>query len=431
MRIILTTFGSLGDLHPYLAISSALKDRGHQPVIATSLFYKDKVEKAGIGFHAIRPDFPDAKTAAALMVRVMDHRKGSEVVVRELVMPHLRDSYDDLLEAVRGADLLVSHVITYAARLVAEKTGIPWASTILAPMCFLSAYDPPVLPPAPWLTKLRFLGPWFHRPLHGVLKWSIRSWSEPWHRLRAELGLPPTKENPMFEGQHSPRLVLALFSRLLAEKQPDWPAQTVVTGFPFYDERNSNGLPPALAAFLEKGPPPIVFTLGSSAVMSPGLFWETSVAVAEKLKQRAVLLVGSEPGNCPANLPDSVMAVDYVPHAALFPRASVIVHQGGVGTTAQAMKSGRPMLVMPFSHDQPDNANCVVRLGIARTISPKQYTVERAAVEIRLLLENPSYGKRASQVGQEIQRENGVENICNALESLSGVGVTSPGSKSL
>lgn len=89
------------------------------------------------------------------------------------------------------------------------------------------------------------------------------------------------------------------------------------------------------------------------------------------------------------------------------------------------------MLVMPFSHDQPDNANCVVRLGIARTISPKQYTVERAAVEIRLLLENPSYGKRASQVGQEIQRENGVENICNALESLSGVGVTSPGSKSL
>src|ERR1700677_4735242 len=125
MRIILTTFGSLGDLHPYLAIASTLKDRGHQLVIATSLFYKDKVEKAGVEFHAVRPDFPDAKTAAALMERVMDHRKGSEVVIRELVMPHLRDSYDDLLEAVRGADLLVSHVITYTARLVAEKTGIP------------------------------------------------------------------------------------------------------------------------------------------------------------------------------------------------------------------------------------------------------------------------------------------------------------------
>ena len=171
MRIILTTFGSLGDLHPYLAIAHALKDRGHQPVIATSLFYKDKVEKAGIEFHAVRPDFPDAKTAAALMDRVMDHKKGSEVVIRELVMPHLRDSYDDLLEAVRGADLLVSHVITYTARLVAEKTGIPWASTILAPFCFLSAYDPPVLPPAAWLAKLRFLGPWFHRPLLGFLKW--------------------------------------------------------------------------------------------------------------------------------------------------------------------------------------------------------------------------------------------------------------------
>ena len=87
--------------------------------------------------------------------------------------------------------------------------------------------------------------------------------------------------------------------------------------------------------------PPIVFTLGSSAVMSPGLFYETSAAVAEKLKQRAVLLVGSELGNCPVSLPEGVMAVDYVPHAALFPRASVIVHQGGVGTTAQAMRSGR------------------------------------------------------------------------------------------
>jgi UDP:flavonoid glycosyltransferase YjiC (YdhE family) len=165
--------------------------------------------------------------------------------------------------------------------------------------------------------------------------------------------------------------------------------------------------------------------------MSPGLFWQTSVAVAEKLKQRAVLLVGSEPGNCPANLSDGVLAVDYVPHAALFPRASVIVHQGGVGTTAQAMKSGRPMLVMPFSHDQPDNAHCVVRLGIARTIPARRYNLARTVSETGKLLADPAYGKRASQVGQEIQRENGVENICNALESLSGVGVTSPGSKSL
>src|SRR5271155_5465008 len=153
--------------------------------------------------------------------------------------------------------------------------------------------------------------------------------------------------------------------------------------------------------------------------MSPGLFWETSVAVAEKLKQRAILLVGSEPGNCPSNLPDGVMAVDYVPHAALFPRASVIVHQGGVGTTAQAMKSGRPMLVMPFSHDQPDNANCVVRLCISRTIPARRYNVARAAAEIGNLLADLSYSKRASQVGREVQRENGVENICNALESLS------------
>ena len=423
MRIILTTFGSLGDLHPYLAIASALKARGHQPVVATSLFYKDRVEQAGVEFHAVRPDVPDPRTFAVWMERIMDKRKGSEVVIRELIMPFLRESYDDLLQTVPGADLLVSHVITFTARLVAEKTGIPWVSTILAPFCFFSPFDPPVVSIAPWLAKLRFLGPRFHQPLFALLKWAVRSWSEPWHRLRADLGLPPTRQNPMFEGQHSPRLVLALFSRFLAQKQPDWPTQAVVTGFPFYEEPASNGLPSALAAFLENGPPPLVFTLGSSAAVSPGRFYKTSAVVAAKLKQRAVLLVGWEPGSRPANLPEGVLAVDYVSYAALFPRASVIVHQGGVGTTAQAMRSGRPMLVMPFSNDQPDNASRVVRLGMARTISPQSYTVARAAAEIRQLLANPTFGQRAAQVGQEIHREHGVANACDALERLIGRGV--------
>ncbi len=418
MRVVLTTFGSLGDLHPYLAIAAGLKDRGHRPILATSLFYKDRVEKAGFGFHAVRPDMPDAATIAAVMDRVMNQRRGTEVVVRELVMPHVRESYDDLLEAVAGADLLVSHVITFMARLVAEKTGVPWVSTMLAPIGFFSAYDPPVLSPMPWLAKLRFLGPAFHRPVLGMVKWAVRSWSEPWHRLRAELGLPPTRQNPIFEGQHSPRLVLALFSRLLAPKQPDWPGQTLVTGFPFDPEQESNSLPPALAAFLDNGPPPLVFTLGSSAVMTAGRFYETSAAVAQQLKHRAVLLIGSDPGNRPRALPDSILAVEYVPHAALFPRARVIVHQGGIGTTAQAMRAGRPMLVMPFANDQPDNAARVARLGIARTIAPLHYRLARAAAEIRRLLAKPSYGNRAAQVGEEIRHEQGVANVCAALEKF-------------
>jgi len=422
MRIILTTFGSLGDLHPYLAIALGLKARGHDAVIATSEAYRPKVEALGLGFHPVRPDMPDITTAKDWMKDLMDSRKGSEIVIRQFVMPHLRDSYDDLLAATAGADVLVTHVITYAALLVAEKTGIPWASTVLAPLSFFSPHDPPVLPPAAWLAKFRRLGAWFHRPLFGLMKWTIRSWSEPWHRLRAEVGLPPTRVNPMFEGQHSPQRVLALYSALLGDKQPDWPPQTVVTGFPFHDEQGAHDVSAELKRFLDDGPPPIVFTLGSSAVHDAGPFYEHSAAAAKILGRRAVLLIGKETDNRPASLPDGVLACDYAPYSELFPRAAAVVHQGGVGTTAQAMRAGKPMLVMPYSHDQPDNAARVVRLGMARTIARRRYTPERAAAELKLLLDDGEIVRRASAVGERVRGENAVEAVAEALEGLARKG---------
>jgi hypothetical protein len=159
------------------------------------------------------------------------------------VMPVLRESYEDSLVAAEGADLLVSHILTFTTRLVAEKKGIPWASTFLQPLGLFSVYDPPVLPQAPLLAKLRFLGPAFHRLLFWFGKRSVRSWSEPLHRLRAEVGLPPMSSSPLFEGQCSPLLVLALFSKLLADKQPDWPLSAVITGFPVYDQDGEAGMP--------------------------------------------------------------------------------------------------------------------------------------------------------------------------------------------
>jgi rhamnosyltransferase subunit B len=417
-RIVLTTFGSLGDLHPYIAVALGLQARGHEAVIATSGYYRQKIEALGIGFRALRPDHPDPEGNADLMRRIMDRRKGSECVIREFIMPVLRDSYEDTLAAAEGADLLVSHMITFTTRLVAEKQRIPWASTLLQPFCFFSVYDPPVLPPAPFLSKLRFLGPAFHRFLFWCAKRSVRSWSEPWHRLRAEIGLPPTSENPLFEGQHSPSLVLAMFSKLLAGKQPDWPPQTTITGFPLYDQDGATSMPPELVRFLDTGPPPLVFTLGSSAVADAGPFYEHSATAAKLLDRRAVLLVGKDPRNRRASLPDGIVAFDYAPFSELFPRAAAIVHQGGVGTTAQAMRSGRPMLVMPYAHDQPDNAERLTRLGIARTIPRHRYTPARAAAELRHLLDKPAYSQRASKVGEELRKEDGVRAACDALETL-------------
>jgi UDP:flavonoid glycosyltransferase YjiC (YdhE family) len=412
-RIVLATFGSLGDLHPYIAIALGLKARGHHAVLATSAKYREKIEALGIECKAVRPDIPEDPGA---ILPFFDVRRGPERLVRDFMMTPLRESYADTLAAARGADLLVGHPLTFTVRLVAEKTELRWISTALAPMNFFSVHDPPVIPPAPFVSKLRFLGPALYRPLFALMTATVRGWTRPWHELRAELGLPPTRDDPMFIESASRLRVLALFSDVIGAPQRDWPPQTVATGFPFFDRDGDEGMPAELAEFLDAGEPPIVFTLGSSAVLNPGEFYEHSVRVAQKLDRRAVLLVGRDLPNRPASLPRGVVAFDYAPYSELFPRAAAIVHQGGIGTTAQALRSGRPMLVVPFAFDQPDNAERARRLGVGRTIARSRYSVASATRELARILDDPSIAARASDVGHTIAREDGVGRACDAIE---------------
>jgi UDP:flavonoid glycosyltransferase YjiC (YdhE family) len=417
-RIVLTAVGSLGDLHPYVALALGLRARGHDAVLATSECYRQKITALGAGFWAVRPD-SDWTTDPAVMRRLMDLRRGTVRAVCEVLLPVLRESYEDTLAAAEGADLLVSHPLCYATRLVSEKTGIAWASTMITPLGFFSAYDLPAFPGAPGLSKpLRALGPAFWGPLFRLGKWATRSLAAPWYRLRAEIGLPPTAEGNPLADVHSPALVLALFSKLLADRQPDWPPQAVITGFPFYDQDGETGLPPVLTRFLDAGPPPLVFTLGTSAAMVAGPFYEHSVSAARRLGRRAVLILGKNPRNRLPSLPEGVIALDYAPFSQLFPRGAAVVHPGGIGTTGLAMQAGRPMLVVPHAHDQPDNAERLTRLGVARTVPPRRYAPARVAAELRRLLDDTPYSRRASEVRAAMRREDGVRAACDALEPM-------------
>ena len=260
-RIVLTTFGSFGDIHPYMAIAMELQARGHKPVIATSALYREKIEGVGLRFAPVRPNLPPPQEQdQELMNRVMEPKAGPKYLMEELIFPHVRDGYADLLAVVTGADLLVTHPITFAGPLVARKTGIPWISTVLAPLSFFSAYDPPVPPFWTWLVNLKVLGSRALRVMLDLMKRSYRAKSI--DIFREELGIPDYG-NPVFDGQHSPALILALFSELFAASQPDWPPQARITGFAFYDGRHENDMPSELSQFLDSGPAPIVFTLGS------------------------------------------------------------------------------------------------------------------------------------------------------------------------
>jgi rhamnosyltransferase subunit B len=420
MRILLSTFGSLGDLYPYLAIGLGLKARGHDPIIATSAGYEETVTGLGLGFRAVRPDLPDPAQMPDEMRHVMDEQRGTETVLRRWVMPALRDSFDDLLAATEGVDLLVSHLLTFAAPLVAELRGLPWASSVLQPSAFFSVHDPPLFAQTTPFAHLPFLGPWFWRRYRRLAYGLTRNWFAPLAALRAELGLPPFDGSPLVDG-HSPWLALALFSPVFGPPQPDWPRQTVVTGFPFFGPPGSGALPPDLAAFLDEGPPPVVFTLGSSAVYAPGRFYEASIEAAAHAGQRAVLLVGRNGRERIGPLPREVIAVEYVAHHALFPRAAALVHQGGIGTTAEALRAGKPMLVVPFAHDQPDNARRVARLGVGRVIPRGRFSSGRLAGELDRLLEG-RYAARAEDVGARIREEDGVARACDALERLGDAG---------
>jgi len=156
-RIVLTTIGSLGDLHPKIAIALELQKRGHNVVFATHKEYQSKIEALGFEFHRMRPD-NTALEDPQMMARMMDLQTGSEYIIRNWVCANLREMYADLMDCAKNADFIFAGEGVVAARLVAEKLGIRWASSAMAPISFFSVYDPSVLPPFPFLAKLSKFG---------------------------------------------------------------------------------------------------------------------------------------------------------------------------------------------------------------------------------------------------------------------------------
>lgn len=414
MKIVLAAFGSLGDMHPMNALGIELRRRGHDVAFAAMEFYREKIETLGFEFRPMRPHLdPNNKELAR---QLMDAKTGSELLLKELILPNLRPMYEDLTEAVKDADLFISTEVVFPAKSVHEKTGVKWITTTLAPGTFLSAHDPFVPPTAQWLKHLRFLGRPFHGTMISLVQRMIDSWFAPYREFRRELGLSEDT-NPLFEGK-SELLNLAMFSKVLGKPQPDWHSPTLQTGFCFYDGQDDLGKMSAdLTNFLDAGDAPIVFTLGSAAVMDARDFFEQSAEAARKLKRRAVLLYGIF-NDAPKIVDENIAAFDYAPYSQIFPRAACVVHQGGVGTTAQVLRAGVPHLIMPYSHDQPDNAARCERLGVARTISRGKYSSQTAAKELSELLADLSYKAKAVEAAKIVRAEHGTNIACDAIETV-------------
>jgi UDP:flavonoid glycosyltransferase YjiC (YdhE family) len=416
-KIVLNTFGSFGDLHPYLALAIELARRGHKPLIATSEVYREKIQAEGIEFAAVRPDVGELLGQTEFLNKLWDVKLGSKYLLRDYLLPRVEEGFEDLSAACEGADLLVTHAAAYAGPIVAEVRKLRWISVALQPAILFSAYDPPVIAPALWARRLYGMGRWVFATMLTAARWETGRWAKPVFQLREKLGLP-RGANPVLEGQFSPHGTLALFSPHFAQPQPDWPMNTRATGFVSYDKKGegfgaaSDGT--ELERFLAAGAAPVVFTLGSSAVMAAGRFFEESVKAVTKLGMRAVLLVGKTE-KPPRVESDSIYVTDYAPYSELLPRAAATVHQGGIGTVAQALKAGRPTIVVPWAHDQPDNAARCRRLGLARTVRRDNYKWEVVARELDRLLGDARYASRAREMADRLAEEDGVSAACSAL----------------
>lgn len=411
-KVVLATVGSLGDLHPFIAVGLALRDAGLDVVLACAPEYRTKVESAGLAFHPLRPGFEEMQRdlgtdRAELTRRVMAR---SDFLFRSLILPYVRAQYEDMMRATADADLILTSSLAFGARLAAEKRGIPWMAVVLQPMMFFSFHDAPVIPKAEWLsTLLRGLGPAATRSALWILKRAIGTLFGPLRRLRAEIGLLPAAGDPLFDGQFGEAGAIGLYSRLLGDVQPDYPAPVSIAGFASFDagDAPAAGIPAELRVFLESGPAPLVFTLGSLVVNSPGKFYRQSTDAARSLGRRAVLLAGGKSGELADLHGPQVFVCDYAPHSLLFPRAAAIIHHGGIGTLAQALRSGKPQLIVPYFADQIDNAARAARLGVARILPPRRYGAGPAAGALGRLLGEAGYSSRAEAACASLAGEDG------------------------
>jgi UDP:flavonoid glycosyltransferase YjiC (YdhE family) len=412
-------------LNPFVAIAIELKARGYEPCIAAQREFQATIEGEGVAFHPLRPGIEDIREELGLETPEIVQRAtrgsiGLEFAVRRIAMPFLKRAFDDMMEVTVGADLVITHTSAFAGRLAAETRGLPWLSAALSPFTFMSDYDPPILSAMPALKVLRDMtNARSDMALLKFVKAASVLWTGTFQKLRAELGLPRCA-NPLFDGQFSSLGSLALYSPLFGAAQPDFPTRCTLTGFCFYDRQHGEptSLTPDMQAFIDRGPAPLVFTLGSALVMEPGDFYDVSIAAARRVGRRAVLLVG--PGNAEALIrkgaPADVHIADYAPHSVLFPHAAAIIHHGGIGTTAQAMRAGKPQLVVPHFGDQPDNANRVERLGIGRMIAPSAYSPTRAAKALASVL-NSGHAARTAGMARRLSQEDGVTAAVDAIET--------------
>lgn len=413
MRWLLTSWGSHGDLHPFLALGRGLISRGHEVTLVGHPDWGTPTEAAGLRF--ISTGEPPRENFLSDNPEIISMKWGGLTSIHALVNYAIAPNFDAIMTALLAEaprhDVLIAHHFVFPAPAVAELTGISWGTVSLAPGVVPSAYSLPAghfgRASHGWLSRCRQHLVWT------IGRFLIRFLVDPAvNRLRLRHGLKAIRD-AAFAG-HSTHLNLQLYSEHFAPRPPDWNAEKKLGGFCFYDPPDSPALSPEVEDFLRRGEPPVLFTLGSAAVHYPGDFYRNAVKALQGLRLRGLLLIGPEK-NRPPDLPETILAIPYAPYGLLMSRVRAVVHQCGVGTLSHTLRAGVPSVACPFAFDQPNNARRLEALGVAEVVLPHQLDAGHIEAALRRLLAGEAPA-RAQRLGELIRAEDGVERACAILE---------------
>lgn len=406
------TVGSGGDVHPFLRIGSALRALGRDVSFISYAYHADLVQRAGLPFVGIGTHDDFARTAAN--PDLWDPRKGFAAL-----MASYREQLDQIVAAIRAAPagaprVAIVHPFAVPAAAIARELGLidSVVGAWLAPSNLRSCCDPLVigdLSIAPWVPISWRRALW---------NYAEKKWIDPVaigqiNPARAHLGLPPI-DSLLTHIADSPDLSVTLFPSWFAPAVPDWPRRLIAGDFQLFEPPGHEGFTAALSDFLAAGDKPIVFTPGTANLHAAD-FFSCALAAVTRLGRRALFLT-RERAQLPAELPATVLWQPYVPLSSLLPHAAVLVHHGGIGTTAEALRAGTPQLVTPFAWDQFDNGARIASLGAGRVIAAKRLRARTLARVLDTLASSEAVRSRCAEIARRFVPPHDPAVLCREIE---------------
>jgi sterol 3beta-glucosyltransferase len=416
MRIAIFALGSRGDVQPYIALGKGLQAAGHTVRLISHENYEQLVNAHGLEFWPMPGDVQEFTQSPEMQALL---EKGNFIAIMKYAAQKSRSAMltwaREGLQACQGVDcLLAGFGGLFLGLALAEKLDISLIQAHYVPFTPTREFAGALVPPA--VSRLGKPANLLSHHLTRQLMWQQGRSADAAARQQI-LEVPAA---PFFGPFRSPRLqngpILYGFSETVVPKPGDWDGQAHVTGYWFLESEQDWRPPPALEAFLERGPAPISIGFGSMSSRKPEEIAQLILQAVAKSGQRAILLAGWK-GLHVDTLPEHVFVLDSAPHEWLFSRVSAVVHHGGAGTTAAGLRAGVPSVVIPFFADQPFWGQRVVDLGVGPAPIPrKNLTVDRLAQAIQQAVQDVAMRQRAADMGVKIRAEDGVRRAVEIIE---------------